>query len=98
MYKPIKWSSFADDDLTKVLAYLEFHWNNVVCIKFIDKLDLCINLIQKSPNQFPFINTELQIRKCVITKQNTLYYRETATRIEILRLYDTRQNPDSLKL
>jgi len=37
------------------------------------------------------------IQKCVATKHNTLYYRETNHRIEILRLYDTRQNPETLR-
>lgn len=96
MRKPVKWSSLADDDFAKLLEYLEKKWNKKVCIKFITKLDYCINLIHKNPNQFPFFNSELQIRKCVVTKQNTLYYRETNTKIDILRLYDTRQNPETL--
>lgn len=98
MLKPIKWSSLADDDFAKLLDYLEFRWTKNVCLKFIDKLDFCVDLIQKNPNQFPYLNKQLQIRKCVVTKQNTLYYRETNSSIEILRLYDTRQNPDTLKL
>ena len=97
MRKPIKWSSLAEEDFAKLLEYLENRWNNAVCLKFISKLDFCIDLIYKNPNQFPFLNVELQIIKCVVTKQNTLYYRETDARIEILRLYDTRQNPDTLK-
>ena len=97
MLKPIKWSSYADDDFTKLLEYLENRWNKKVCLKFITKLDFIIDLIHKNPNQFPFFHKEFQIRKCVVTKQNTLYYRETNTRIEILRLYDTRQNPETLK-
>jgi len=32
-----------------------------------------------------------------VTKQNTLFYREVEKRIEILRLYDTRQDPKKLK-
>ncbi|WP_074722917.1 type II toxin-antitoxin system RelE/ParE family toxin [Flavobacterium frigoris] len=98
MRKSIKWSSLAEDDLTKILDYLEIRWNKNVCTKFINKLDFCIDLIRKNPKQFPFINKDFQIRKCIITKQNTLYYRETNSRIEVLRLYDTRQNPDSLQL
>ena len=97
MRKPIKWSSHAQDDFAKLLDYLEHRWNKNVCLKFISKLDYCIDLIHKNPNQFPYLNAQLQIRKCVVTKQNTLYYRETNSRIEILRLYDTRQNPDTLK-
>jgi plasmid stabilization system protein ParE len=52
--------------------------------------------IKNNPELFPLINSELQIRKCVVTKHNSIFYRETNSRIEILRLYDTRQNPDNL--
>lgn len=97
MLKPIKWSSYADDDFAKLLEYLENRWNKKVCLKFITKLDFCIDLIQKNPNQFPFLIKGFQIIKCVVTKQNILYYRETNTRIEILRLFDSCQNPETLK-
>jgi plasmid stabilization system protein ParE len=97
MLKPVKWSSFADEDFAKLLEYLNQKWNVKVCNDFIIKLDYCINHIQKNPTQFPIINNNLQIRKCVITKHNSVYYRETDIRIELLRIYDTRQNTDNLK-
>lgn len=97
MLKPNKWSSFADSDFTKLLEYLEFKWNNKVCTDFIENLDYCVAQIEKNPKLFPFINIEFQIKKCVVTKHNSIFYRETNSRIEILRLYDTRQNPDDLK-
>lgn len=97
MLKVIKWSSFADIDLSNLLEYLELKCNNKVCNDFLENLDHCILQIQINPDQFLFFNKELQIRKCVITKHNTLFYRETESRIEILRLYDTRQNPVDFK-
>ena len=96
MLKSIKWSSLAENDFAKIVDYLETRWNNTVCIEFINDIDFCIGLIQKNPKLFPIFNSELQIRKCVVTKQNSLYYRETNSRIEVLHIYDTRQNPDSL--
>ena len=96
MLKPIKWSSQAENDFANIVDYLEIRWNKIVCIAFINDIDFCIGLIQKNPKLFPIFNSELQIRKCVVTKQNSLYYRETNSRIEVLRINDTRQNPDSL--
>lgn len=98
MLKPVKWSSLAEKDFSNILDYLEIRWNKNVCLKFINKVDYCIKLIKENPKQFPFIYEDLKIKKCVITKQNTLYYRETSSRIEVLRIYDTRQNPNSLLL
>jgi len=38
----------------------------------------------------------MDVRKCVATKHNTVYFREEPNIIVILRIYDTRQNPDKL--
>jgi len=97
MLKPVKWSSFAEEDFAVVLEYLNNNWGNSVSLDFIEKTDRCILLIQKNPRQFPFLNKKLLIQKCVVTKHNSLYYRETEDRVEILRLYDTRQNPETLR-
>lgn len=97
MLKPIRWSSRADDDFAGILEYLNNHWSVSVASDFILKVDKCILLIQESTEQFPIFNKDFQIRKCVVTKHNTLYYRDTENRIEILRLYDTRQNPETLQ-
>lgn len=97
MNKTIKWSSYAHNDLSNLLDYLEAKWNKKSCLQFLEKLDFCIDLIQKNPNLFPFFNKNLGIRKCVITKQNSLFYKITDTRIEVLRIYDTRQDDKTLK-
>lgn len=97
MVKPVKWSSRADDDFAGILEYLNNHWNASVASDFISKVGRCIFLIQQNTEQFPFLNKNFQIRKCVVTKHNSIFYRDTENRIEILRLYDTRQNPKSLQ-
>lgn len=55
-----------------------------------------IKMILQDPHVFPIINKEFKIRKSVITKQNTLFYREKENKIEIVRLFDTRQDPNKL--
>jgi len=54
-------------------------------------------LILEDYKIFPVINEELQIRKSVISKQNTIYYRENAGKLEIVRLFDSRQDPNKLE-
>ena len=97
MLKAIIWTSLAENDLSNLLEYLFYKWNQKVTLEFIDNLDYCIALIQKNSDLFPFYDNNLKIRKCVITAQNTLFYLETENRIIILRLYDSRQNPNDLK-
>ena len=97
MLKSISWTSLADNDLSNLLEYLFYRWDRKVTLEFIENLDYCISIIQKNPDLFPFYNENLKIRKCVVTSHNTIFYSVTDNRIVILRLYDSRQNPNDLK-
>jgi plasmid stabilization system protein ParE len=96
MTREIIWSPDAVNDFESILEYLELKWSNRIARRFINKIDDNIELIIEDPKIFPLINQEMQIRKSVITKQNTLFYREINGKIEIVRLFDTRQDPQKL--
>ena len=83
MHKPVRWSSFAENDFAHLLEYLDNKWNKKVCNNFIEILDSNLLLLQKNPKLFPYLNKKLNIRKCVITKHNSIYYREKENKIEI---------------
>jgi len=97
MPSKINWTLEAEEDLKQILEFLSHHWNNEIALKFINKLDQNIQRIRETPKLHPLINKELKIRKCVITEQNSLYYRIKGDIITLLRIFDTRQNPDTLK-
>jgi plasmid stabilization system protein ParE len=96
MPKQVKWSPLAESDLSTILDYLHKNWERKVASNFLDLTDNFINQISINPKQFPLINRRKGIRKCVITKHNTLFYRDRNSAVEILRIYDTRQDPNTL--
>lgn len=96
MPKQVNWSPLAEGDLTNILDYLHKNWERKVASYFIDLTNNFINQISINPKQFPLINKRKGIRKCVITKHNTLFYRDKSSVVEILRIYDTRQDPNTL--
>jgi len=51
------------------------------------------------PDSCPKSSEFDNLYKCVVTKQTTFYYRilEEKNEIEIITVFDTRQNPDKLK-
>ncbi|MFN8698407.1 MAG: type II toxin-antitoxin system RelE/ParE family toxin [Flavobacteriales bacterium] len=98
MPKAIIWSRFANQDLEQILDYLRAHWDDHVADNFMEVTFEMVEYIGSNPKLFPVIFRKLKVRKCVLTKHNTLFYRETAEAIEILRIFDTRQNPSKLKL
>lgn len=97
MSKSIIWSPLSEKDLEQILGYLKTNWNLMVDNQFINITEQSINQIAKNPKQYPLINRKLRIRKVVLTKHNSLFYRESKNHIDILRIYDTRQDPYKLK-
>lgn len=98
MHKELIWSPLADDDLNNILEYLLSNWASAVAENFIDLIDNNIERVISNPRQFPLVYKTRKYRKCVITKHNTLYYKELDNSIMILRIFDTRQSPRKLKL
>jgi plasmid stabilization system protein ParE len=96
MLKKIQWSPSSEDDFGKILEYLNDTWDKGVVTQFIHITETILKQIVLNPKQFPLINRTKKIRKCVITKHNTLYYRNSKATIDILRIYDSRQNPNNL--
>lgn len=91
--KELVWTEIAESDLDSVLYYLEHKWTLKVVDIFKSKLREKINNILQNPKQFPYLNKKRRFRKCVVTKHNTIIYKEFETQIVLLRLFDTRQNP-----
>jgi len=97
MSKQIIWSPSSENDFAEILEYLQRKWNNKVAFQFISKTEYLLNQITENPTQFPLINKQLKVRKCVLSKHKSLYYRVNTTNIEILRIYDSRQDPLNFK-
>jgi plasmid stabilization system protein ParE len=93
MPRQVIWSPLSESDLEKILVYLQKHWNNEVTIEFLNKIEDLIKHIVSNPKQFPLTNKKRKVRKCIISKHNTLFYRESKDSIELLRIFDTRQSP-----
>jgi len=97
MPKQIIWSPSAENDMEAILEFLTVNWSEGIIFRFLNKIDDCVHLISEDYKLFPLINENLQIRKCVVTKHNTIYYRRNDATIEIVRLFDNRQDPQKLK-
>jgi plasmid stabilization system protein ParE len=96
MPKPIIWSPLSENDFANILDYLDKNWEPKVASKFIELIENNINQISINPKQFPICFKRKRIRKCVLTKHNSLFYRDGKTYVEILRIYDSRQDPNTL--
>ena len=97
MTKKIIWSPLSEADFEKVLDYLYKSWNEQVALGFMTDVEKILNQISKQPRQFPLVNEKRKVRKCVVSKHNSIFYREKKECVELLRFFDNRQTPTKLK-
>jgi plasmid stabilization system protein ParE len=97
MKRTIIFSKNAEKSLFELFEYLEIKWSKKVKNKFISNLDKVIYLIQIEPEIFPKSELNKKYRKCVLSKQTTIYYKFNTKRVEIISFFDTRQDPNKIK-
>ena len=94
-YKLI-WSDEALNNLKGIINYLENKWTKREIKKFSQLLDKQLKLIERNPYLFAKTDKSGGLRKSVLSKQTTIYYRVVNYEIRIVTLFDNRQNPDKL--
>jgi len=97
MERKVVISKIAERKIEKLFDYLIENWSFKVKSDFVKKLDKNISLIRSQPEIFPHSHKYPNLRKCVVTRQTTLFFKFTDKEIRILTIFDTRQNPDKLK-
>jgi len=94
----IEWTDNALSELKITFEYIENNWTEKELRKLSQEIERTLNLISNNPNIFP-ITESRNVRKAVVKKLNTMYYRETIERkIEILSFFSNRQNPNKRKI
>lgn len=94
-YKLI-WSNEALNNLKGIIDYLENRWTDREIKKFAQLLDKQLSLIKDNPLLFAESDKSNGLRKSVLSRQTTIYYRIMDFEIWIVTLFDNRQSPDKL--
>lgn len=95
--KPVVISPLAKEDIEAILSYLSENWNQKIVDEFLQKLQAFYFIISNNPTLFGYYNKNKNIRKYAISKQTVIYYRNRKAAIEIITVFDSRQNPATLK-
>jgi len=94
-YKLI-WSDEALKNLQGIIEYLEFNWTGREIKNFVQLLDKQLKLIERNPFLFALSDKSNGLRKSVLSKQISIYYRVMNYEVRIIALFDNRQNPNKL--
>lgn len=94
----IRWTSHSLTELEETIEYLQDNWTESELKNFASKLDHTIELISRNPKLFPLSNSFNGVRRAVVTKHNTIYYRVVSNSVEILSCFTNRKNPNKRKI
>lgn len=84
----------AEADIQRVIEFLAEQWSIELSIRFIDRYYQKLDLIESMPGVgFPS-RKDPTIRKVKIDKYNVICYEVSDTEIIVLRILDTRSNPN----
>ena len=97
MNKPVYWTENARKNIFELADYLLINWGIKLAEQYLQKIEYLIVLISDNPKLFQLVNPKLKIRKCVISKHNSIYYKEKRHTIDILNILDNRQNRNKPK-
>jgi plasmid stabilization system protein ParE len=94
----IRWSNNAIQDYNLIVEYLLADWNEGVALQFIEIAEYKVQQLARHPHIGIASPRDNNIRSVLITKHNRLYYRALSAQIiEIVNIFDTRQNPSCNK-
>ncbi len=86
------WTDEAIQNLESILEYLNIKWTKREADHFKFILNKQIELIQKSPLIFPISEYNQHLRKAVLSKQTTIFYKVSGSDIYIVYLFVSRQD------
>jgi len=96
MAKEVILTPTANRNFLTIIDYLSTYWGVNVTNNFIDRFEQVLILLAEDPGMFQFLDRTKRVQKCIKTKHNILYFKETAKTIRILTIFDTRQDPKKL--
>ena len=83
------------NDIRKISEYIEFKFSLRIKIEFLEKLQKNLDYISSNPENVPLTEYEF-LRKCVVSKQTSIFYKIRSKDIAVVSVFDTRQNPKKI--
>ena len=95
--KQIVISPEAKEDIENILNYLSENWNSNIVQELLQKLNTFYFIVSINPRLFGYHNKAKKIRKYLLSRHNIIYYRIHKNEVQIITVFDTRQNPTKLR-
>ena len=96
-YKLI-WTEEALNGLKEIIDYLERKFSEKDVKKFVKKFDKQIEIIKSKPETFSFSPKSKTVRRAIVAKLTSIYYRIDGDVINLVTIYDNRKDPKNLRI
>lgn len=93
----VYWTKHALEELAQTVEYLEKNFSEKEINRLAKKVESITEMLSRHPEMFP-ASERKNVRKAVILKYNTLYYRVKNDTVEILSFFSNRQNPKKRRI
>lgn len=90
----IIWSEKADETYDEILDWIEERFTSKEVDDFVITTYEVLDGIEEYPKSYPVSKTLKKVRKAVIHRHSSLYYRVGKEEIELLFFWDNRKNPE----
>jgi plasmid stabilization system protein ParE len=85
------------EELRATLEYLEDQFSQKEIQRLAREIERITKLISQNPNLFT-LSDIMKVRKVVILRFNSMYYRVEGNQVQILSFFSNRQNPKTRKI
>ncbi len=99
MIHTIYWTNQALANVTSIVDYIKSKWTQKEFDNFLDEVERITKAIEHNPKLFRVSAKRKNMHLALITKHNMMIYQlqPNKKQINILLVWDTRQNPKQLK-
>ena len=90
-------SPLAEKKLSLLLEYIEHKWAKKERDEFLERILNSFKRVAIHPESSPKSQTFPNLFKCVVSKQTSFFYRFNSDDLEIITVFDNRQDPDKIE-
>ena len=91
----ISWTPEAEESFEQITDYILGKFGETALRKFLKKVQLFLDGISEYPNLFPQSKSRM-VRKGLLSKQTTVYYRVKGDTIELLSFFPNASDPEKM--
>jgi plasmid stabilization system protein ParE len=93
----IQWTKRAAESFDNIVNYIEENWSENSAKSFVQKTYKLLDQIAENPDMCQQIQGK-DVKRGIITKQTSLFYRVMDNNIRLITYWDNRRNPKKLRL